>query len=133
MAEFTGIERTPRFETLPILDRDVEIRVKFSIKEMGTLAKYLAIFDKYSGRLTEKATDSDIKNYESAVSDCVQLLIKQEDDKAFVKDAVLDANPDSDDIIDVREFVQLIKHAMKTDDEGVEEDTGKASSGQTPS
>lgn len=131
--EFGGIERRDRFETRPILDRDVDIRVKFTVREMALLSKYLDKFTTVSEKINQNATDGQIDAYEKAVDECAQLIIRDDNDKKFVSDAVKQSDPDSDEFIDVRDFVDLLSFAMQVDEEKTEEDSGKVESGSKKS
>lgn len=127
------IERTARFEDAEILGRNIQIRVKYSVREMATLNKHLDKFRNLSEKLDKDVDDNRIKAYETSIAECLTLIVKGEEDRKFVKDAVLDVDPESDDVLDIREFVDFVQYALKVDDEEAEEDTGKASSGSEAS
>lgn len=124
-----SIERTARFEELEILERPILCRVKYSIREMAVLSKHLDKFRSYSEKIDRKANDSDIKGYEASVNECIQLIVKEDADRKFIEEAVLDVDSESDNIIDIREFVDFIQYVLKADEEASEEDSGKADSG----
>lgn len=127
------IERTARFEEAEILGREINIRVKYSIREMATLNKHLDKFRALSEKLDKDADENKIKAYETSIAECLKLIVKEEEDRKFIADAVTDSDPESDSIIDIGEFVEFVQYALGMDDEEAEEDSGKASSGSTPS
>lgn len=127
------IERTARYEDADIFDRKITIRVKYSVREMANLSTHLDKFRAISEKLDKGANENQIKAYEASINDCLQLIVKNEEDRKFIADAVLDTDPESDDIIDVREFVDLVQYALKVDEEESEEDTGKVASGSDDS
>jgi hypothetical protein len=127
------IERTARYEEAEILERKIQIRVKYSIREMATLSKYLDKFRSYSDKIDRKANDNDIKGYEEAVAECVELIVKDDEDKKYVRDWVISSDKESDDIIDIREFVNFVQYVLKIDEDEAKEDTGKAEAGSEKS
>ena len=123
------IERTARYEDAEVLDRTIKIRVKYSIREMTMLNKNLTKFQDLASKIDKDATDDRIKAFEIAINQCLSCIVAEEDDRKFISDAILDVDPDSDDIIDIGEFIEFVQYALKADDNAAEEDTGKALSG----
>ena len=123
------IERTARFEEAEILGKTVNIRVKYSVREMAMLNKHLDKFRQLSEKLDKDANENQVKAYETAISECLQSIVKDEDDRKFIADAVLDTDPESDDVLDIREFVDFVQYVLKVDEDEAVEDTGKAPSG----
>jgi len=121
-----SIERTARYEEVPILDRDVLIRVKFSVKEMAFLGRELDRFQGLSEKINKNASKEQVNSYMDCVGGIVQLLVKTEDDREYMKNLVINEDEESEDIIDMKEFVSLVEYAMKLDSKEAEEDAGKA-------
>lgn len=127
------IERTARYEDAEVFDRTIKIRVKYSIREMTMLNKNLVKFQELASKIDKDTTDNRIEAFESAINQCLACIVAGEEDRKFISDAILDVDPESDDIIDIGEFIQFVQYALKADDAAAEEDTGKAPSGSEDS
>ena len=124
-----SIERSARYETVDILGREVTIRVKFSVTEMGFLGRELDRFQGLSEKINKNASKEQIDSYTKCIDGIVNLLVKGEEDKKYMSSIVLNDDNESDDIIDMKEFTELVSYAMKMDDKEAEVDSGKASDG----
>lgn len=128
---FEGIEKRSRFETQPILGRDVEFRVKYSVREKAFLGRQLDKLQDY--KISKKISDEQIEKYATTVSDIASLIVRNGEDAEFIKNAVLDLDSDSDEFIDEDEFLDLIGYVLGRNDDEAEVDTGKAESGSVNS
>lgn len=124
---FTGIEKKARFETQPILGRDIEFRIKYSVREKAYLGRQLNKLNDYE--ITAKISDAKIEEYTKVVSEIAGLIVRSEEDAEFISDAVLDKDPNSDKFIGDDDFLDLIEYVMSRNDDESEEDSGKAKSG----
>lgn len=63
----------------------------------------------------------------------VDLIVKDDEDREFVRNAVTNTDNESDEILDIREFVDFVSYVLKIDVKEAEEDTGKAEAGSEKS
>lgn len=122
------IERTPRFEEADILGHPVKIRIKFTVEERSRLGTLLEKLAKVADKVNANSSDAEFKNITGVINETLNLVVVEDEDKTFIKQA-LSPDIDSDDLLELEGFNEIIKYVLKLDDDEAEEDSGKASTG----
>lgn len=124
-----AITSKERFYTIPVVDRDVDVRIAFTISESSALDKALADFTHAGDIIAEKkhkAQPQDYKLVETTLTALLQGFIRHPEDQEYVKKLALEPDPDSGDFIEQSEIIELVSRILNTNQRKNEEESGKA-------
>jgi hypothetical protein len=124
-----AITTKDRFYSIPIVGRDVDVRIAFTVAESSDLDKNLANFQAAGdviAKKKEKAQKQDYTLVETTLAALLQGFIRHPEDQEYVKKLALDPDPDSGDFIESSEIIELVSRILNTNQRKNEEESGKA-------